>query len=927
MGKKLIFSDVHIYNYSNYNLSNKFRLYQNRKVAELLAKAGFENGCDGFFIAGDLIEKPTLVSRILSETKKFMEYLCKAFPGYNYFITGQHDMDTKDNNQSEEDSVLPLISPSNLVYSDKKIFNIDGRSVAFMNWRPDQDLSWIEGQVDLFIGHATIALPNSLYKGQSIDTSKFKLGIFGDIHRHFSFGNIVMCGTPVQNKMGDQLESTAIVWDPSDNSWEVINIDPEDELFKMKYTSDKSMEGFIDNYYYVYKPSSKVTDSGEVISIPQWEEVNDLVEKIIQENNLIDIHSKVLSECKYNEEVDFNFQLTKLRLKDFRSIDSMELDFTKGDKIRISGGNGNGKSSLILGLKYALIENRSLKDYVRFDQPSCECEVEFIYQGIKFKLLRGTKVWGLWINGDKQPYNNKREFEDDCHKRFPFIDYMDIYFFTSGQSSILGSMAPERKSEIISKLFKLDKIDSYNSTALLMYDRIKVLISSTSERINKLKEVVNYIHSKADNIELPELSKIDLTSRRKNLYDIRDSYNRYLINKNEISKLEGLIQSNELLVNKLYESVITPEYELELRGELTDLNNDISKYEYDLNNNYINVHRRNELNNRIVSINEQGNSIYNKLTQLRLSDRKICPECGSEISDGKAEILINDLTEKMNQLINERDKLSEEWNSISVIDENDEIRYNSELTKMKSRVSEIGNILITSSNNLSKVNELVDLTDKYRSQLSILLNSCNSEITELPENINEDIDSYSLGISIWDNHEKNIKDLEEKENLLNQYIEELRTISENNSDFEKYIKLTGSTGDIYKEIMTQLSREFSDDIIRYEVNQYKYRNKDHLDLDIQYKVKGRWVGYSSLSSGQQTMADFNFLSRICTGLGILVCDETLKHLSEESTEYVLGLIGNMNVNNVLLSSHMINVNFHNREVELELDENGITKII
>lgn len=64
MGKKLIFSDVHIYNYSNYNLSNKFRLYQNRKVAELLARSGVENGCDGFIIAGDLIEKPTLVSKI-----------------------------------------------------------------------------------------------------------------------------------------------------------------------------------------------------------------------------------------------------------------------------------------------------------------------------------------------------------------------------------------------------------------------------------------------------------------------------------------------------------------------------------------------------------------------------------------------------------------------------------------------------------------------------------------------------------------------------------------------------------------------------------------------------------------------------------------------------------------------------------------------
>lgn len=923
MGKKIIFSDVHIYNYSNYNITNRYRLYQNRKVAELLARAGLENGCDGFFIAGDLIEKPTLVSRIQSETKKFMNYLCNVFPGNNYYCLGQHDMDIKDNNQEEEDSILPLISPLNLHYSDKKIYNIDGRLVAFMNWRPDQDLSWIPQKVDLFIGHATIALPNSMYKGQDIDNSKFDLGIFGDIHKHFSFDNIVMCGTPVQNKISDQIESTAIIWNPEDNSWKVVNIDPENELLKIKYTSDKSSEGFLDNYYYVYKPSSKTTDSGEVINIPQWEEINDLVEKIILENDLSSIHSKVLSECKYTEDVDFDFQITKLRLKDFRSIDSLELNFSKGDKIRVSGGNGNGKSSLILGLKYALIENRSLKDYVRFDQPSCECEVEFIYQGVTNKILRGTKTWGLWVNGEKMPYNNKREFEDDCHKRFPFIDYMDVYFFTSGQSSILGSMAPERKSEIISKLFKLDKIDSYNSTASLMYDRVKSLMNSTQDRIGKLKEVVSYLHSKIDNIDLPQDTLEYMLDKKRELTNIKESYERYLISRNEISRLEGTIESLESSIISINESISDINSD-ELNSNKEDLLYELNNLNFQININNRNKINLNNINKDIQIINSKGSDIFNKINSLSTNK---CPTCGSDMNLDKVNKLKESLNNEMSKLLSERENLIRSSESIIVLSEDDERKISDRITYTNNLLEDIKTNIARYESGVNNIKMMEKNKNSMMSQLNVLVNATNSEVTELPEGLNEELEYLVNGISIWNTYNQNYEDLQSKESQLNEYIEEFKDLSKDNEKYERYIKLTGSTGDIYKEIMTRLSKEFSDDVIRYEVNQYKFRNKDHLDLDIQYKVKGRWVGYSSLSSGQQTMADFNFLSRICTGLGILVCDETLKHLSEESTEYVLGLISEMNVNNIILSSHMINVNFHNREVELELDESGITKII
>ena len=103
----------------------------------------------------------------------------------------------------------------------------------------------------------------------------------------------------------------------------------------------------------------------KILWIPAWDEINELINKIIDSNGLSDIHGKILGSCIYDSEVDFNFIPVHLRLKNFRSIKDCDIYFEDGDKILISGENGNGKSSLLLGLYYALKENRSLKDFCK----------------------------------------------------------------------------------------------------------------------------------------------------------------------------------------------------------------------------------------------------------------------------------------------------------------------------------------------------------------------------------------------------------------------------------------------------------------------------------------------------------------------------------------------------------------------------------
>ena len=170
-------------------------------------------------------------------------------------------------------------------------------------------------------------------------------------------------------------------------------------------------------------------------------------------------------------------------------------------------------------------------------------------------------------------------------------------------------------------------------------------------------------------------------------------------------------------------------------------------------------------------------------------------------------------------------------------------------------------------------------------------------------------------------------ELNKKKSELNAIDAEILLFKDELSNLNKYVKLTSSTGDIYKEVMTRLSSEFSDNNIRYDVNVYKFRNKDHLDLDISYNVKGRWVKYQSLSSGQKTLCDIAFLSKIVTGMGLLVFDEFLKHLSRTNTDICLDIINKMNVRCIMVASHMVDVTTSfNKVLNLNLSDNGTTSI-
>lgn len=922
--KLLVVSDIHLHDYPQRNPSTKFRLRQSKIVANNIIEVARMNNIDRIVIAGDVIEKSVIRSYIQTEVKRFLDTLMDYFVE-GYIIYGNHDLDNKGSDQKEDDCVLSVMLPRNLHYVDEKVIPIGGSICAFSNWKPKFDLSWINSPVDVLFSHATIAYNvYDMYKSQYLDQSKFNIAILGDIHKPAVSGKFISIGCPQKCKMGDSDKQTGVIYDTDTKEWSHVDLNPHDNLLKFKYTSVRSREGYDDksNTYLVYKPSSiKSNGNRQEIQIPQWEEINNLINDIIVKNGLSNIHGNVLSNIKLHDEkeVDFNFTLMHLVLNNFRSISDCDIYFDEGDKILITGENGNGKSSLLLGLKYALLENRFLKDFVQFDTDKCEAIVELLYQNKSYKILRGSKDYGLWINGEQQKYNNKREFEEDVHKHLPFIDYMDIYFFSSETSKIIGSLTPERKSDIISKFFKLDRIDLYNSVATSMFENYKRNIDSLIDEVQKCQELGKFIDTKVQSISLPNENESKLRKRKSELLNLQERYFSYIKYDNETSRLGGMIESYKSSISNLEDEIRKINIS-EIEVEIFNINQKKISLSEKLSNLRGIVLEKQSLKSELDRVVKDGTECYTKLSRIK---NNICPTCGQKISNDKIKDLEESLSNEMTSLLNRKSEIESKLSEMT-IDDNTISDIQSEIGKLE-----------------MKLMDLYGLSQSYKRYSSdldgykIQLDRCISDIekvpkvdkVELPDSFQSDLNDISSDIQTWESYSSLMKDKNDNDDKIMELSSEISKHKEVIDEFNTYIKLTGPTGKIYEEIMNRLATEFSDNIVKYEVNTYKFRGKDHLDLSAYYNVKGRWVAYQSLSSGQTTVTDINFLSKIVTRMGLLVMDEFLKHLSPANHDICIDILSRMNVGCIMLSSHMESItSFNNKTLELSLNDSGITTI-
>lgn len=937
MSKILLVADVHIGSYASKNPTPDYRLFQgSRVVSENIIKVGKQEGCDYIAFAGDIIEKSILRPYVLNEVKYFLDRVMSEF-SYGWIIYGNHCLDCKSSDSKFEDSLLSVILPSNLKYAHQTTTEIDGMSIAFNNFQPIPDLSWIPGKVDALVTHATICYsPGDFINSQELDESKFDIAFCGDIHKRASKGKYVSIGIPQKCKMGDSDEATGVVLDCSDKSWKWVNLNPDDNLLKMAYTEDENLGGWHEDSktWLEFKRSMTKIVDGEVVRIDNpADTVEELFRQYIVANSLENVHSTVLKEVKDLDanSIDFEFTLLNFYCKNWRSIEEISIPFNHGDKILLVGENGSGKSSLLSAIKYAFADVKdtvgltSLKPFIQFGAKDCITEVEFIYQGAVYKLRRGTKDYGLWINNVPQKYNKKADFEEDARNRFPFIKYIDVFFLDADHNQLIGSMSEEKKSLIISKFFKLDKIDTLNGTATNILKGLEKEGTTWKNRIYSIEEIIKYINSKLSEIQLPTVSKADLEKSRLEGMEIQRkssewnafvnksanlqaSYNTALEKQQELENLTSSFRPVDVIDSEIssFKTQLG-----QLQQQISDLGSIKVRLEYKTK--------------EIEDLKAEGNQAYKEAQSIGLNS--VCSLCGQPIKttetllEHKRELeqKVENLKQKKVILDNELNQLQQDWLNSSTL-----------YSQLGSQVNEINHQislrLLEKNKQTQVLQELLSAKSKTESIAKEIESLVKPDEVYLPDNFMNTMSMIESQINAWTAYETNIKDLADRQKEWEDCNNSMAELKSRITELQRYITVTGPTGDIYCEILTKLASQFSDDKVNYTIKKYTNRG-DHLNLESQFNNNGNWVDYAACSSGQKTVLDVHFLQKIVTKLGILVMDEFLKHLDPSNHDLCIEMISDMNIGCIMLSSHMESVaSFNNRTCRLSLNHNCMSEI-
>ena len=912
MSKIFATADIHIHDYPQRNPSEKYRLYQTKIVAQNIIDAARLKGAKILVIAGDIMDKWNPRPYVQAEIKLFLDTLMAYFDE-GYIIWGNHDQDNKTENSEFIDSCLAVMLPPNLYYADMKEINIDGCRIGFMNWRPKFDLSWIQGKLDILFTHATICYSDTdQFTSQKLDESKFDLAICGDIHRPAARGKYVSIGIPQRCKMGDGEDATGVIIDTDTKTWEWVNLNPNDNLMKFQYTPDRDKEGWdqISGTWNVYKPDNLSISGGiRDIKIPAWEEINKLTDQIIALNGLEAVHGEVLKNIQNREslEVDFDFVLTHFHCKNWRSIDDCDLYFDDLDRILITGENGSGKSSLLSAIRYAFIENRSVKDFLQFGTKECETMVEFLYQGNQYKIERGFRGRGgytkLWMNGEEQKANSKTDLDEDIHTRFPFIDYMDVYFFDSDHHKLIGGITPERKSEIVSKFYKMDKIDLYNEAAQLLFSKEKEEIDRTKGNIETGKELLKYIEGNLANLHVPSLDEAELQRKKQEGIVLQSKWRTWNTYMTQTANYQASIKLYREKVADLEKQVSGFRDAALLQSEIQSYRDKITWIQGEVQ--------------KLQAIETEGKQKRAEFDNIKSSG--ICRACGRPL----------DNQEERNARLQELDKELQDLT----------IKWTTQNNYIKSHIGNPSKVIEECNTAMARVMSEKSIQDRTRNELSqARLNVTREENNlknlgpapekvELPQGFMDEMSKIETSLAEWAQYNKLQNDKIYNEGQVQKCEEYLRNLQAQSQNLQDYIRLTGPTGKIYEEIMSRLASQFSDNQVIYKVERSTFRKKEHLDLSSYYLNNGNEVSYQACSSGQKTILDINFLSKIVTRMGLLVMDEFLKHLDAKNHDICIDMLKEMNIGCILLSSHMESVPaFNNKSIILELNESGVSKI-
>ena len=679
-------------------------------------------------------------------------------------------------------------------------------------------------------------------------------------------------------------------------------------------------------------------------------------------------------------------RLKKIVLNNIRSYENQEIVFPDGS-ILLSGDIGSGKTSVLLGIEFALFglqPGQKGSSLLRNGKDSGGVVMEFEVDGkimeVERKLKRGKTVsqdyCSINIDGNKkiisvmelksiilELLNYPKEFSKKQNLLYKFT----VYTPQEEMKQII-LQDPETRINTLRYIFGIDKykkiIENTSSLTAKIREKMRIkeaVISNIEQEKISLLSKENELETKQSNLVSVEREFFLKAEERKKIHEEKEQISRKLEEKmrikQEIEKIKIMISNKkEFMINNTKTIERLKDQIVELREiKLDEL--EIQKIENEF---LLKKKEKNYVNENLIKTSLQINSFIernqdNENTKSKIKHIETCPTCMQKVDNVYKSNIFQKLDLEISENLSEIEILEEHKKTFLEKTNNLEI----EILYFEKKISELNELKVKSQSIREKqiqVEELEKISLVIENETRIL----NSQFISL-ENSSEELSEFD---EIFEKIERNFEDvlkeeriaeikaaelrreiqvfslqieeLKEKINRIERIKQEINYLTEiENWLSQKFVPLISF---IEKNVMIKLKSEFS--VLFAEWFSMLVSDSLSVGLDDDFtpiiKNQDYEIDYSYLSGGERTAVALAYrlalnqvinslLSKIKTR-DIVILDEPTDGFSDRQLDKMRDVLNQLNVKQLIMVSHEQKIEGFVENVIRLKKENGVSGI-
>lgn len=507
----------------------------------------------------------------------------------------------------------------------------------------------------------------------------------------------------------------------------------------------------------------------------------------------------------------------------------------------IEGENGQGKSSILQGIKYLLTDelDEKISDYVRWGQDKFIIESKFSFNGHTYEYnIEGSKSAKkeLIIDGSEIFKNSEA-----TKKMNEIIDSNIIRYANIAEQGKNTQILFEKNTERLKHLKEILGIDKLIPIIEEMKEEEKVYERQVDESNKEIKILEERQYNFIDVPEVQDIEQIknqfDLLEKDKQLYESHSKlYEKYLQEEQNYVKAQSTICDNEVLISnhkskidELNKSQIKynhTESEDELREQLS--NYEKAKIEQDYK-----VDNYNKTQKRVKELNTLIEQQKQELEKYQLRRLSVCKYNNDDITETE-----KNLTENRIDLNNfEKELRLAEQGKCPTCGKDyicDMDYLKSEIGSCKSEIKHFESVLKEIKIEFERYNNEINEQELIKVRRQSVQDKIDSYIKEL-NTLNElDFDEESIN-NLCD-YNSMIKEIKDKLENRKQVVAYNVKISDEVKEFENKIKVCQSLIEQVKDIKKP---ESVVEPVKYDINRYDILNKEIIIHEQKVKEKER----------------------------------------------------------------------------------------